>query len=69
MNYIFTSGQILILIILTEFFIYAFLSKCLDTIKHCSTSRTYRKGLEKGIITPNEFKTIINKEEKKDENN
>lgn len=65
----FTSGQILILIILTEFFIYAFLSKCLDVIKHCSTSRTYRKGLEKGIITPNEFKTIINKEEKKDENN
>lgn len=65
----FTSGQILILIILTEFFIYTFLSKCLDVIKHCSTSKTYRKGLEKGIITPNEFKTIINKEEKKDENN
>lgn len=69
MNYMFTSGQVLILIVLTEFFIYALLSKCLDTIKHCSTSRTYRKGLEKGIITPNEFKTIINKEEKKDENN
>ena len=66
----FTQVQIVILIIFTEFFIYAFLSKCLDTIKHCSTSRTYRKGLEKGIITPNEFKTIIiNKEEKKDENN
>ena len=64
----FTPVQIVILIIFTEFFIYAFLSKCLDTIKHCSTSKTYRKGLEKGI-TPNEFKTIINKEEKKDENN
>lgn len=38
-------------------------------IKHCSTSKTYRKGLEKGLIMPNEFKTIINKEEKKDENN
>ena len=65
----FAPVQIIILIIFTEFFIYAFLSKCLDTIKHCSTSKTYRKGFEKGIITPNEFKTIINKEEKKDENN
>ena len=65
----FTPGQIVILIIFTELFIYAFLSKCLDTIKHCSTSKAYRKGLEKGIITPNEFETIINKEEKKDENN
>lgn len=55
--------------VFTELFIYAFLSKCLDTIKHCSTSKTYRKGFEKGLITPNEFKTIINKEEKKDENN
>ena len=65
----FTQDQILIQNIFTEFFIYAFLSKCLDTIKHCSTSKTYRKGLEKGLITPKEFKTIINKEEKKDENN
>lgn len=72
----FTPGQIVILIIFTEFFIYAFLSKCLDTIRHCSTSKTYRKGLEKGLITPNEFKTIITDEyyrkrmeEKKDENN
>ena len=64
----FTPGQIVILIIFTEFFIYAFLSKCLDTIKHCSTSKTYRKALDVGLITPNEFKTIINKEEKKDEN-
>lgn len=65
----FTSVQIFILIVFTEFFIYAFLSKCLDTIRHCSTSKTYRKGLEKGLITPDEFKTIIFKEEKKDENN
>ena len=65
----FTPGQIVILIIFTEFFIYAFLSKCLDTIKHCSTSKTYRKGLENGLITPNEYKKIIFKEEKKDENN
>lgn len=65
----FTPGQIVVLIIFTEFFIYAFLSKCLDVIKHYSTSKTYRKGLESGIITPNEFKTITNKEEKKDENN
>lgn len=64
-----TPVQIFILIVFTEFFIYAILSKCLDTIKHCSTSKTYRKGLEKGLITPNEFKTIIFKEEKKDENN
>ena len=65
----FTQGQLCVLIVVTELIVYAFLSKCLDTIKHCSTSKTYRKGFEKGIITPNEFKTIINKEEKKDENN
>lgn len=65
----FTSGQMVVLIVFAEFFIYAFLSKCLDVIKHCSTSKTYRKGLETGIITPNEIKTIINKEEKRDENN
>ena len=65
----FTPGQIVILIIFTELFIYAFLSKCLDTIKHCSMSKTYRKGLEKGIITPNEFETNINKEENKAESN
>ena len=65
----FTPGQLCVLIIFTEVNIYAILSKCLDTIKHCSTSKTYRKGLEKGLITPNEFKTIIFKEEKKDENN
>lgn len=65
----FTSAQMVVLIIFAEFFIYAFLSKCLDTIKHCSTSKTYRKGLEKGLLTPDEFKTIIFKEEKKDENN
>ena len=66
---IFTPGQLVVLIIVTELIVYAFLSKCLDTIKHCSTSKTYRKGLEKGLITQNEFKTIISKEEKKDENN
>lgn len=66
---IFTSGQMVVLIVFTEFFIYAFLSKCLDTIKHCSTSKTYRKSVENGIITPNEIKTIINKEENEDENN
>lgn len=65
----FISVQLCVLIVATEILIYAIFSKCLDTIKHCSTSKTYRKGLEKGIITPNEFKTIINKEEKKDENN
>lgn len=64
----FTPVQIVVLIIFTEFFIYAFLSKCLDTIKHCSTSKTYRKGLEKGLIMPIEFETNINKEEKRDEN-
>lgn len=72
----FTQGSLCVLIVVTEALIYAFLSKCLDTIKHCSTSKTYRKGLERGVITPNEFKTIINNEyyrkrmeEKKDENN
>lgn len=45
----FTSAQMVVLIIFAEFFIYAFLSKCLDTIKHCSTSKTYRKGLEKRL--------------------
>ena len=63
----FTPGQLCVLIVVTEILIYAILSKCLDTIKHCSTSKTYRKGLEKGLLTPNEFKTIIFKEEKKDE--
>lgn len=65
----FTPWQLCVLIVVTEVIIYAFLSKCLDTIKHCSTSKTYRKGLEKGLLTPNEFKTNIFKEEKKDENN
>lgn len=64
---IFTAGQLCVLIIVTECLIYAFLSKCLDTIKHCTTSRTYRKGLEKGVLTPYEFKTYINKEVKEDE--
>lgn len=62
----FSPAQLCVLIVITEIFIYAFLSKCLDTIKHCSTSKTYRKGLEKGLITPNEFKSII-KEEEEDE--
>lgn len=65
----FTQVQLCVLIVITEFIVYAFLSKCLDTIKHCSTSKTYRKGLEKGLIMPIEFETNINKEEKKDENN
>ncbi len=43
----FTQVQLCVLIVITEFIVYAFLSKCLDTIKHCSTSKTYRKGLEK----------------------
>lgn len=64
----FAPWQLCFLIVVTEVIIYAFLSKCLDTIKHCSTSKTYRKGLEKGLITPNEFKSIIIKEEKKDGN-
>ena len=65
----FTPFLIAILMIFTELFTYLFLSMCSGSIKHCSTSKTYRKGFEKGIITPNEFKTIMNKEEKKDENN
>lgn len=66
----FTPGQLCILIVSTEILIYAVFLECLNTIKHCSTSKTYRKGLEKGLITPNEFKSIINilKEEKKDGN-
>lgn len=64
----FGPGQLCILIVASEILIYAIFSKCLDTIKHCSTSKTYRKGLEKGLLTPNEFKTIIFKEEKKDGN-
>lgn len=63
----FTPGQLCVLIVVSEMLIYAFLSKCLDTIKHCSTYKTYRKGLENGSITPNEFKEIINEEGKKDE--
>lgn len=64
----FAPGQLCVLIVATEILIYSVFSKCLDTIKHCSTSKTYRKGLEKGLITPNEFKSIIIKEEKKDGN-
>lgn len=55
----FTSGQLCVLIVVTEVIICAFLSKCLDTIKYCSTSKIYRKALEKGLITSNEFKSII----------
>lgn len=43
----FTPGQLCVLIVVTEVIIHAFLLECLDTIKHCSTSKTYRKGLEK----------------------
>lgn len=66
----FTPGLLCILIVSTEILIYAVFLECLNTIKHCSTFKTYRKGLEKGLITPNEFKSIINilKEEKKDGN-
>lgn len=61
----FTSGQLCGLIIITECLIYAFLSKCLDTIKHCSSSRTFRKCLEKGTIKGYEFKTYMDEEKKK----
>lgn len=60
----FTPWQLCILIVSTEILIYAVFLECLNTIKHCSTSKTYRKGLEKGLITPNEFLSIITKEEK-----
>lgn len=64
----FTPGLLCILIVSTEILIYAVFLECLNTIKHCSTFKTYRKGLEKGLITPNEFLSIITKEEKKDGN-
>lgn len=64
----FAYVQLCVLIVATEILIYAIFSKCLDTIEHCSTYKTYRKCLEKGLLTPNEFKTIIFKEEKKDGN-
>lgn len=68
----FTTGQLVILIIITEMLIYAFLSKCLDVIKHCSTAKTYRKAMEKDMLTPYEFKKLCEmgykyKEENKNE--
>lgn len=64
----FTTGQICILIVITELIIYLFLSKCLDTIAYCSKLRTYRKEISAGLISPNGFKTILKEETKKDEN-
>lgn len=52
------SIQLCVLIIVTELFIYCFLSKLLDTFEHCSMMRTYRKALEAGLITPNEFENF-----------
>lgn len=63
-----TPKQICILIAFTELITYSLLSKGLDTIKSCSISKTYRKGLEKGLISSNEFESIMIKEEKKDGN-
>lgn len=69
---IFTSGQLLVLIIFTEFMIYGSLELVTSTIKHCATARAYRKAMERGVATLDDswfasFKQ--NKEEKEDGNN
>lgn len=64
---IFTPGQLMVLIIFTEIMIYATLVAVTNTIRHCAIARAYRKIMEKGMITPNEFRTIINKEIEDDE--
>lgn len=66
----FTSGQLCTIYIVTLLIVYCIISKTLDTIKHCSISKVYKKCLETGAITPNEFKNIMNiKEESEDGDN
>lgn len=69
---IFTPGQLIVLIIFTEFMIYEALIAVTNTIRHCATARAYKKAMEKGMVAYDDqwfaaFKQ--NKEEKKDENN
>lgn len=47
---IFTPGQLIALIIFTEFMIYATLSVIMNTIKHCATSRAYKEAIKNGIM-------------------
>lgn len=59
------AGQICVLVIVTEVLVYCFLIKVLETIKHCSTSKTYREGLKKGMIAKDDafFESFNKKEE------
>lgn len=70
---IFTSGQIMVMFIVTIIFVYAFLSKILDVINRVATARVISKVIEKGATFPNDHPLVkeflsINKEEKEDEN-
>lgn len=70
---IFTSGQIMVMFIVTIIFVYAFLSKILDVINHVVTARVISKAMEKGVIFSNNHPLVkeflsINVEEQKDEN-
>lgn len=61
------AAQICVLVIVTEILVYCLLVKGLETIKHCSTSKTYRKALEKGMIAKDDafFESFNKKEETK----
>lgn len=67
---IFTPGQLVVLVIFTEIMIYAALVAVTNTIRHCATARAYGKLIRGGYsVDMNGLEKIINKEEKKDENN
>lgn len=62
----FSAGQLILLAIVTELFVWDLLKCGLATIRHCSTSRAWRKAVEKGINV-NFPEEIGLKEVKKDE--
>lgn len=65
----FTPGQLMVLVIVTEFIIYAILVKIADTIKHCATAKAYRKAMEKGFIVYDDEWFAAFKQNKKEEEN
>lgn len=65
----FTSGQIMVMVIITIIFVYAFLSKILDVINHITIARILSKAMEKGATFPNDHPLVkellsINEDEK-----
>lgn len=63
----FTSGQLLVLIIITEFLISSLFMKIFNTISECRTISCLEKLALSGILTAEQLKQLINKEVKKNE--